>query len=165
MRRVGKLIWASELIRGHWRYILLQSVCILTESYKSRNKMFIFSLCVCSVTQSCLTLCNSLDSSLPDFSVHGIFQAKNTGIGCHFLLQGIFPTQGSNPHLLYLLHWQVDSLPLSQLAISCSRVKAPTNLVFAQKLGQPLFSVKKGPVTTPHQGMELFLLDTYDNRL
>ena len=39
---------------------------------------------------------------------------KNTGLGCRFLLQGIFPTQGSNLHLLYLLHWQVDSLPLSQ---------------------------------------------------
>ena len=31
---------------------------------------------------------------------------KNTGGGCHFLIQGIFPTQGSNPHLLCLLHWQ-----------------------------------------------------------
>ena len=31
-------------------------------------------------------------------------------MGCHFLLQGIFPTQGSNPHLL---HWLTDSLPLS----------------------------------------------------
>ena len=113
MRRVGKLIWASELIRGHWRYILLQSVCILTESYKSRNKMFIFSLCVCSVTQSCLTLRNSLDCSLPDFSVHGIFQAKNTGIGCHFLLQGIFPTQGSNPSLLCLLNCRQILLALS----------------------------------------------------
>ena len=29
---------------------------------------------------------------------------KNIGVGCHFLLQGIFPTQGSNPHLLGLLH-------------------------------------------------------------
>ena len=29
---------------------------------------------------------------------------KNTGVGCHFLLQGIFPTQGLNPHLLCLLH-------------------------------------------------------------
>ena len=38
------------------------------------------------------------------------FPGKNTGVGCHFLIQGIFPTQGSNPHLL---HWQVDSLPLS----------------------------------------------------
>ena len=36
---------------------------------------------------------------------------KSTGVGCHFLLQGIFPSQGSNPHLLCLLHWQVDSLP------------------------------------------------------
>ena len=41
------------------------------------------------------------------------FPGKNTGAGCHVLLQGIFPTQGSNPHLLYLLHWQVGSLPLS----------------------------------------------------
>ena len=38
---------------------------------------------------------------------------KNTGIGCHFLLQGIFLTQGSDPCLPHLLHWQVDSLPLS----------------------------------------------------
>ena len=34
---------------------------------------------------------------------------------CHFLLQGVFPTQGSNPSLLCLLHWQVDSLLLSHL--------------------------------------------------
>ncbi|XP_070336645.1 coiled-coil domain-containing protein 171 isoform X5 [Odocoileus virginianus] len=31
---------------------------------------------------------------------------KNLGVGCHFLLQGIFPTQGLNPCLLHLLHWQ-----------------------------------------------------------
>ena len=31
---------------------------------------------------------------------------KNTGVGCHALLQGIFPTQGSNPHLLWLLHYR-----------------------------------------------------------
>ena len=38
---------------------------------------------------------------------------KNPGVGFHFLLQRIFPTQGLNPSLLHLLHWQVDSLPLS----------------------------------------------------
>ena len=32
-----------------------------------------------------------------------VFQGKNTGVGCHFLLQGIFPTQGSNLSLLHLL--------------------------------------------------------------
>ena len=40
---------------------------------------------------------------------------KNTGVGCHFLLPVIFPTQGSNPHFLHLLYWQADSLPLSHL--------------------------------------------------
>ena len=34
-------------------------------------------------------------------------------MGCYALLQGIFPTQGSNPRLLCLLHWQVGSLPLA----------------------------------------------------
>ena len=38
---------------------------------------------------------------------------KNTGVGCHFLLQGIFLTQGPNLHLLCLLHWQAGSLSLA----------------------------------------------------
>ena len=38
---------------------------------------------------------------------------KNTGVGCHALLQGIFPTQGSNQRSLCLLHWQAGSLPLA----------------------------------------------------
>ena len=38
---------------------------------------------------------------------------KNTGVGCHALLQGIFLTQGLNPRLLSLLHWQAGSLPLA----------------------------------------------------
>ena len=43
------------------------------------------------------------------------FSRKNPGVGCRCLLQGIFPTQGSNPTLLHLLHWQADSLPWSHL--------------------------------------------------
>ena len=43
--------------------------------------------------------------SPPGSSVHGILH-KNTGVGCRALLQGIFPTQGLNLHLLCLLHWQ-----------------------------------------------------------
>jgi len=39
------------------------------------------------------------------------FSSKNTGVGCHALLQGTFTTQGLNPHLLCLLHWQAGSLP------------------------------------------------------
>ena len=40
---------------------------------------------------------------------------KNTRVDCHALLQGIFMTQGSNPGLLQLLHWEADTLPLSHL--------------------------------------------------
>ena len=38
---------------------------------------------------------------------------KNTGVGCHALLQVVFPTQISNPWLLHLLHWQEETLPLN----------------------------------------------------
>ena len=56
------------------------------------------------VAQSCPTLCNTINCSLPGFSVHGVSQASILEWVCHFLLQG------SNPSLLY---WQADSLPLS----------------------------------------------------
>ena len=39
------------------------------------------------------------------------FPGKNTEVGCHFLLQSVFSTRGSNACLLRLLHWQADSLP------------------------------------------------------
>ena len=52
---------------------------------------------------------DSMDCSSPGSSVHGDFPGKKTGVGCHFLLQRIFLAQRLN---LYLLHWQVDSLPL-----------------------------------------------------
>ena len=61
--------------------------------------------CVCVLvrilTQLCLTLCNPVVGSLPGSSVWGIFPGKNTGVGCHFLHQGIFQTQGSNLGLLH----------------------------------------------------------------
>ena len=53
-----------------------------------------------------------MDCSPPGSSVHGASPGKNTGVGCHFLLQGIFPTQESNPRLLCFLYWQAGSLPL-----------------------------------------------------
>ena len=62
---------------------------------------------LCLAAQSCLTLCGPMDCSPPGSSVHGDFPGENTGVGCHALLQGIFPTQGSNPGLPHL---QVNSL-------------------------------------------------------
>jgi len=53
-------------------------------------------MCVlCLVPQSCPTLCSPMDCCPPGSSV--LCPGKNTGVGCHALLQGIFPTQGSNP--------------------------------------------------------------------
>ena len=51
----------------------------------------------------------STSCSPPGSSVHRTFPGKNIGVGCHFLVQGIFLTQGSNPYLLHcrrvLYHW------------------------------------------------------------
>ena len=52
---------------------------------------------LCLVAWSFLTLCDPVDCNLPGSSVHGESPGKNTGVNCHALLQGIFPTQGSNP--------------------------------------------------------------------
>ena len=54
---------------------------------------------------SCLfwSFCDPMDCSPPGSSVHGIPPDKNIGVGCHFLLWGIFSTQGSSLHLLHLL--------------------------------------------------------------
>ena len=62
---------------------------------------------LCLVAQSCLTLCDPMDCSLPGSSVHGDSPGKNPGVGCRDLLQGIFTTQGSNPglpHCRRILH-------------------------------------------------------------
>ena len=55
--------------------------------------------------QLCLTPWDPMVCSPPGSSVHGISR-KNIGVGCHFLLQGIFLTQELNLHLLHLLHQQ-----------------------------------------------------------
>ena len=53
---------------------------------------------MCLVAQLCPT-CDPMDCSPPGSSVHGDSPGKNTGVGCHALLQGIFPTQGLNSGL------------------------------------------------------------------
>ena len=55
--------------------------------------------------KSSRTLCDPMDYSPPGSSCPWDSPGKNTGVGCRALLQGIFPTQGSNPCLLHLLHW------------------------------------------------------------
>ena len=63
----------------------------------------------CLVAQLCLILCEPWTVSC-QAPLSMRFPRQEYGMGCHFLLQEIFLTQGSNPHLL---HWQTDSLQLS----------------------------------------------------
>ena len=74
-------------------------------------------LVVCSVTQWCLTLSSPMDCSSLGSSVHGFSQARI--LEWVAILQGIFPTQGLNLHLLQLLPWQADCLPLHDLVGQC----------------------------------------------
>ena len=82
---------------------------------------------MCIVTQSRPTLCEPMDCSLPGSSVHGDSPGKDTGVDCHALFQGIFPTQGLNPGLrhcrqiLYRLSQQGSQRILEWVAYSFSR--------------------------------------------
>ena len=70
--------------------------------------MYFSNVCVCA--QSCPTLCNSVDCMQPIWLLcPWDYPSRNTQVSCHFLLQGIFLTQGLNPWLLQLLYWQADS--------------------------------------------------------
>ena len=70
------------------------------------------SAACCSVTKAGLALCDPMGCSKAGTSVRGIFQVRILE-QADFLGQGMFPTQGSNRHLLHLLHGRVDSLPLA----------------------------------------------------
>ena len=79
------------------------------------------------VSQLCLTLCDSMDSNQSGSSVHGsLCPGKNTRVDCHSFLQGIFPTQESNPGLLHcrqilycLGHREAQTVKGKQLTILC----------------------------------------------
>ena len=83
---------------------------------------------LCLVAHLCLTLCDPVDCSLPVSSVHGDSPVKNTEMGCHDLLQGIFPAQGWNPGLqhckriLYQLSYQgSQNTGVSRVAVPFSQ--------------------------------------------
>ena len=92
---------------------------VLVLSVKKSDSVKRVCVCVCRVCVLLLVMSNSLRP-------YGLwpagllcpwdFPGKSNGVSSHFLLQGIFPTQGSNP---CLLHWQANCLPLSHLRSSC----------------------------------------------
>ena len=74
----------------------------------------VHGVCLRACLLSCFT-CVSLFATPESVPVRLLcpwhFPGKNTAVGCHALLQGIFPTQGFNLHLLGLLHWQAGAFP------------------------------------------------------
>ena len=100
-------------------YLLcLQTSCLITwfldPLRKEPEKKFcrlpghLSTVLCCSVVSNSLWYCDLWSTKL--FCPWN-YPGKNTGVGCHFLLQGIFLNQGSNPCLLRFLHWQADSFP------------------------------------------------------
>ena len=65
--------------------------------------LYLTQLCavLCLVAQSFSSLCHPMDCSPPGSSVHGDYPGTNTGVSCYALLQGIVPTQESNPGVLH----------------------------------------------------------------
>ena len=97
-------------------------------------------MCVRLVVQSCPTLCDPMGCSPPGSFVHGDSPGKNTGVGCHVLLQGIFPTQESNPGLLHcrqilycLSHQGSPDPPRLQLKIQQAETKTWYNQINKNK--------------------------------
>ena len=96
---------------------------------------------LCSVTQCVWLFATPWNV---DLLCHGISPGKNIGVGCYFLLPGIFLTQWWDPCLLCLLHWQADSLPLRYLGSCILRSlgsKGQTDISLCNKafLSQKLF--------------------------
>ena len=107
--------------------------CHTGEVSQKEKKQIMYAAAAAESLPSCPILCDPMDCSPPGSSVCGDSPGKNSGVGCHALLQGIFPTQKMNLHLLHLLHWLVGSLPpghlvqFSSVAQSCPTLCDPMN--------------------------------------
>ena len=135
--RIGSLTQGLQSLTVSWAVIVLRKSPNKTETHHFHIVCFYFSWCVLSFVgaeytpghgiarscgvcmcsqsaqslQSCPTLCDPMDCSPLDSSVHATLQARI--LESVALLQGIFPTQGLKQFLPCLLHWQADSWPLS----------------------------------------------------
>ena len=107
-------------------------------------KSVFLGICISSVCMGVMSDSLQPHGLLPSRLLHPWnFPVQNTGVGCHFLLQGILPTQGSNSRLLHLLHQQVDSLPLHHLGSHTNFCK-PSQFQIGLYLAWSLVTVTKG---------------------
>ena len=132
----GSENWILLLRKPLFRETLINSVKYLTHSgyyvfsmQMSMTKSLQKFACMKSL-QVCPTLCDPVDCSPTRLPCPWDSPGKNTGVGCQALLQGIFPTQGSNPHLLCLLHcrwilyhWDTGEAPAEACSDRFSRIQ------------------------------------------
>ena len=108
--------WKSDTTEQlNWtERIIFNLISQATEAINKADRSGIDIFFVVIKSLSCIWLfCNPMYCNPPSSFCPWSFLGKNTGMGCHFLLQGVFLTQVLNPRLLY---WQVDSLPVSHQA-------------------------------------------------
>ena len=77
-----------HVIKGRkWQMAVryMETLCTIITNTKFRGSL----LCACSATKLCPTVCDPMDCSLPSCSLSWDFPGMNTGVGCHFLLQGV----------------------------------------------------------------------------
>ena len=101
-----------------WRSVLWPDYGYLVNLYMHFKRISVLKiLAVCVL--SCIWLSATPWTVACQAPLSLDYQDKTPGVGCQFLFQGIFPTQGLNPSLLQLLHWWADSFPLSHLFYNC----------------------------------------------
>ena len=94
-----KQIWSKQFYFQLWKIEISPNVSHRWIWQQTMCGVYMCRAVLCLVAQLRLTLCYPMDCSPPGSSVLGDSPGKTTGVGCHALLQGIFPTQVSNPGL------------------------------------------------------------------
>ena len=112
----------------------------------------------CTWSLSCIWLCDPADCSLPGSSVHSHSPGKNTGVGCHALLQGIFPTQDrtqvSRIAGRFSTSWATRE---AQECWSGEPVSSPADVLDPGiKLGSPALQANSLPAKLPGKPTEIF---------
>jgi len=117
------IVWS----RGSWCQPGIDSQS-LKRALSSQRWLVLRTVCCAKSLQLCLTLCDPMNCSLPTrLLCLWDSPGKSTGVGCHFLLQGIFPIQGLNLNILGFLHWQRGSLSLAPPGKPYAQARCPKN--------------------------------------
>ena len=150
-------------------YKVLATMCgaratVVNTKYKS---LLLGCAMLCLIAQWCPFLCDPMDCSPPCFSVHGDSPGKNSGVGYHALLQGIFPTQGSNPGLAHcrwifyhlshqgspqILEWvahsfsKASSKPRNRTGVSCIAGRFFTSWAIREVPTWGIYSMLEGDI-------------------